>query len=216
MKSFNKMDIAIVGGGGHTKSIISILSKLNNYTVVGYTDLEDRGIILGVNYIGLDDEIKKRKVENIALGISYLKSATDRLLRLDLIKKFEASGFNFPVIISPTAIINKEVGIGNGTIVFDGVIVNAGSQIGKHGVLNTGCIVEHDCVLGENVFLSPGSILCGAVTVGNNVFIGAGSIIKDSVTIVDNVVIGTGSNVVKNIQTPGLYLGNPAVLVQKS
>jgi sugar O-acyltransferase (sialic acid O-acetyltransferase NeuD family) len=214
MRIFNKIDIAIVGGGGHTKSIISVLSKNEQYNIIGYTDLEDRGDILGISYLGLDEVLKEKEITNIAIGISYLKSATDRNLRKVLITQFEEAKLNFPIIISPTAIVNKEVEIESGTIVFDGVIINSGSKIGKHCVLNTRCIVEHDCTIGKNVFISPGTILCGGVTIGNNVFIGAGSVVKDAITISENVVIGTGANVVKNIQVSGLYLGNPAVLAK--
>jgi sugar O-acyltransferase (sialic acid O-acetyltransferase NeuD family) len=213
MKSSNKVDIAIIGGGGHSKSIISVLSKLKDFNIIGYTDLADKGKILGASYLGTDEVIIESKVNNIAIGISYLNTATDRTLRTNLINKFESLKFNFPVIISPTTIVNAEVLIGNGTIIFDGVFINVGAQIGQHGVLNTGCMIEHDCKLGHNVIISPGSILCGHATIGNNVFIGAGSIIRDSITIADNVVIGTGSNVVKDILISGLYLGNPATLV---
>jgi sugar O-acyltransferase (sialic acid O-acetyltransferase NeuD family) len=208
----NKIDIAIVGGGTHTKSLISVLLKNNNFNVIGYTDLEDKGNILGVGYIGNENKLKENNITNIAIGISYLKTATDRSLREKLIFEFEKNNFYFPIIISNTAIVNKEVEIGEGTAVFDGVIINSGTKIGKHSVLNTGCIIEHDCTIGQNVFISPGVILCGGVTIGNNVFIGAGAVIKDSIFITENVVIGTGSNVVKDIKIPGTYIGSPATL----
>ena len=40
-------------------------------------------------------------------------------------------------------------------------------------------------------------------------FIGAGAVIKDNIKICDNVTIGAGAVVVKNIDSPGLYAGNP-------
>jgi sugar O-acyltransferase (sialic acid O-acetyltransferase NeuD family) len=214
MKSSKKTSIAIIGGGGHTKSILSVLAKHKDFTILGYTDLVDKGAILGAPYLGVDNVLIERKINSISIGISYLKSPLDRQLRLSLIRKYESLNFHFPTIVSPTAIINAEVSIGAGTIIFDGCVINAGTSISKHSVINTGAIIEHDCQIGNNVFISPRSVVCGHTFIGNNVFVGAGSVIKDALNIVDDVVIGTGSNVVKDIQIAGLYLGNPAILVK--
>ena len=46
-------------------------------------------------------------------------------------------------------------------------------------------------------------------SIGNNVSIGSNASILP-VTICDNVVIGAGAVVTKNIDTPGVYAGNPA------
>lgn len=48
------------------------------------------------------------------------------------------------------------------------------------------------------------------VSIGNDVFIGADSIVLPGVTIGDRVIIGAGSVVTKDLQSNGVYAGNPA------
>ena len=48
------------------------------------------------------------------------------------------------------------------------------------------------------------------VVIGNEVFVGAESIILPGVTIGDRVVIGAGSVVTKDLESNGVYVGNPA------
>ena len=48
-------DIIISGGGGHAKVVISILKKINQYNIIGYSSLSNEGNILGVKYLGKDD-----------------------------------------------------------------------------------------------------------------------------------------------------------------
>ena len=61
-----------------------------------------------------------------------------------------------------------------------------------------------------STFSALGYTKIGRVTIGNNVFIGAESIILPNVTIGDNVIIGAGSIVTKNLDSNGVYVGNPA------
>ncbi len=208
-------DICIIGGGGHSKSIISIIKKINYFNIVGYTDLVDKGNILGVSYIGNDDVIFQQKIPFAAIGISYLKTPKDISLRLGIIEKYSKLGLVFPKIISPSAIINEEVYIDDGTVVMDGVVINSGTKIGKFCILNTKCTIEHGCEIKNNVSISPGAILCGDVHIGNNSFIGAGSIIRDGINICSNVTLGAGSNVTKKIEIPGIYFGNPAKVISR-
>ena len=52
--------------------------------------------------------------------------------------------------------------------------------------------------------------ICGGVNISDNVFIGAGTTVIDSISICKNVVIGANSLVIKDIEFPGVYVGNPA------
>ena len=66
--------IVIIGGGGHAKVIISILKRIDKYDIIGYTDPEDRGKILGIKYVGNDDRLKyyyeSENVKNAVIGNS--------------------------------------------------------------------------------------------------------------------------------------------------
>ncbi|HMJ05588.1 MAG TPA: acyltransferase [Chthoniobacterales bacterium] len=52
------------------------------------------------------------------------------------------------------------------------------------------------------------------ITIGEGVWIGSGAIILGGVTIASHCVIAAGSIVRRDCLTPGIYAGNPAVLVR--
>lgn len=202
--------VFVVGGGGHAKVVISVLKK-GGYDIEGYTDVEDRGSILGVPYLGkdsiFDEVIRKHRTPNAVIGIGKVDTSD---LRLSLQDKLGTMGFDFPVICSLHAIVNEGVSLGAGTVVLDGVVINSGTEIGKACILNTNSTVEHDCRIGANVHLSPSATLSGGVIIGDNCMIGTGSIVIQAISICKGTLIGAGSTVVKDITIPGTYVGSPA------
>lgn len=212
----SRIPLTVVGCGGHSLSIISLVNDLENYAVSGYTDLVDKGEVLGAYYLGREEELDPAHHPNVLMGISYLKNAADRSLRFELTKKLEDLGFHFPNVISKTAIVSKNVTLTKGTIVFNGAIINTNTVIGDHGIINTGAVIEHGCKIGNQFFLGPNATLCGDITIGNNVFVGAGSVIKDGITICDDVVIGMGATITRSINEPGIYIGNPGKIIKNN
>ena len=206
--------IIVIGGGGHAKVVISILLKME-WQVIGYSDNYDCGIILGVPYLGDDGILNKDFIANEAshaiIGIGKIDESDYRMI---LQKNIENIGFKFPIAISPTAVVNNEVYIGEGTIVCDGAVINSGSYIGRNCIINTNSTVEHDCKIKDNVHVAPGATICGNVHIGSNCFIGAGSNIAQLTKIPDRCLIGLGANVTGSLPSPGTYYGNPARFIK--
>jgi sugar O-acyltransferase (sialic acid O-acetyltransferase NeuD family) len=202
--------LVVIGGGGHSLSIISMVKETTENKIIGYTDLTNKGAVLGVCYLGKEELLDPKKHPYLLMGISYTNSPKDRGLRFHLTKTLENKGFYFPSFSSKSSIVSSDIILKKGTLVFNGAIINTSSEIGEHAVINTGAIIEHGCEIGHQFFLGPRAVVCGDVKIGNNVFIGAGSVLKDSISICDDVVIGMCTIVTKNITEPGIYIGNPA------
>ena len=203
-------DIVVIGGGGHAKVLISVLKKLQ-WSVLGYTDEHDRGAILGAPYLGPDDVLAGliRAHEDCAALIGVGKvDASD--LRVALQREAATLGFVSPAIVSPCAVVNEEVKLGDGTVVFDGAVANSGAIVGELCILNTSSTVEHDCRLGDDVHVAPGATLSGDVSVGDGCMIGAGATVIQGVAICSGCVIGAGAVVVTDVVDAGVYAGNPA------
>jgi len=210
-----KDKIVVIGGGGHAKVIISILKKLNQYDIVGYTDLENKGEILGIEYLGNDDRLNSLfsdGVINAVIGLGQIKSAE---LRRKIVGICKNIGFNFPPIISPDSIINEEVSIGNGTVVMDGVTINSGSSIGECSIVNTNASIDHDCSIGDFTHIAPGVTLSGEIVIRDEVLVGTGANIIQQIQITNNTIISAGSTVKSNIFKSGIYSGNPALLIKE-
>ena len=208
-------DIVVIGGGGHAKVIISIIKKMDDFRIIGYTDPDNRGNILGVEYLGSDDllrqVIKNHPSASAVVGVGMLKSS-DARKRKKLFDLAGSLGLKLPPIISPDAVINEDIKIGDGTVVMDGAVVNSGAAIGDGVILNTNCSVDHDCKISGFAHIAPGATLSGGVTIGENVLVGAGATVIEYKSIADNVIIGAGSVVVEDIPESGTYFGNPARL----
>ena len=81
----------------------------------------------------------------------------------------------------------------------DNVHITAGVTILQHGYDWAVIQKKYGEVIGSS----------GKIKVGNNVFIGTKSTILKGVTIGDNVIIGANSLVNKNLDSNGVYAGNP-------
>ena len=201
----------VIGGGGHAKVIINILLKDGKYDLIGYTDRNDRGEILGVAYLGDDPALEKVLTVHpgcrAVLGVGNVEVSGRRREVRD---RTAGLGLSFPEIVSPDATVARDVKVGEGTVVFDGAVVNPGTEIGEFAVLNTGCRVDHDCRVGDFVHIAPGATVCGGVTVGDNSMIGAGATVINCRTIGEDCFIGAGAVVVDDCREAGTYLGFPA------
>jgi len=209
-----KEKIVVIGGGGHAKVIISILKKIERFEIVGFTDPEEAGPVLGAEYLGTDEilqELYANGVKNAVIGLGQIKSS---VVRRKLVKMIQEIGFDSPAIISPRAIINEEVSIGEGTVVMDGAVINSGTIIGDYSIINTNCSVDHDCNIGSFTHIAPGVTLSGYINVGENVLLGTGASVIHDISITSGALIAAGSSVQKNIKIPGLYRGVPARLIK--
>ena len=202
-------DVVVIGGGGHAKVLIAVLHKLG-WDVVGYADRDDRGAILGAARLGGDDALTAALTGHpdcaALVGVGKIDASS---LRLRLQRDAAALGFETPVVISPHALVNEDVRLGPGTMVFDGVVVNSGSAIGAACILNTNATVEHDCVLGDDVHVAPGATVSGGTRIGDHCMVGAGAIVIQGVSICAGCVLGAGAVVIADISEPGVYVGSP-------
>ena len=208
-------NLIIIGGGGHAKVIAGILKKLKTYTVKGYTDIHDRGKILGVPYLGTDawliDRLDEWKDCSLVIGLGMLSLHS---IRKEVIDRFTKYNFNFPVIVSPNAVVSEDTEMEKGTVVIDGAVINPDTKIDAWGIVNTNATVDHDCTIGSHVHIAPGAVVCGGVSIGSETIIGAGAVVKQNISICNRSVVGAGAVVVSDIREPGIYTGCPAKLME--
>lgn len=198
--------VIIIGASGHAKVIADIVIASGD-TLVGFLDREvDNENILGYPVLGNDSEYKKYLDCYFIIGIG------DNKIRERLSKKF--NGVKWYTAIHPSAIISAlNVTIGEGTVIMANAVINPSVNIGKHCIINSSSVVEHDDNIGDYCHISVGAKLAGSVSVTDGSFIGIGVVVKDGIKINEVSIIGAGAVVVKNIDTPGVYVGVPTKLV---
>jgi acetyltransferase-like isoleucine patch superfamily enzyme len=116
--------------------------------------------------------------------------------------------------VGPFVEIQKDVSIGCNSKIQSHTFVCELVTIGND------CFIGHGVVFVNDLFTKGGpaqgdKTLWKATVIGNQVSIGSNATILP-VSICDNVVIGAGSVVTKNIDTPGVYAGNPAKFLKNN
>lgn len=104
-------------------------------------------------------------------------------------------------------VIEDDVHIGDNCCIIQGAIDDT---VIKRGVkINTMVHIAHNDVIGQNTIITAPTHVCGSVTIGANCHVGS-TIIRNQVSIGDNAFLGLGSVVVKDVQSGGVVVGNPA------
>jgi len=132
------------------------------------------------------------------------------------------------IIVKPCNIYGCTIGsncfIGPFTEIQKTAIIGNDCRIQSHSficelvVIGNNCFIGHGVMFVNDLFTNGGPAmgdknLWRPTTIGNNVSIGSNATILP-VTICNDVVIGTGSVVTKDIDTPGVYAGNPARFIK--
>jgi len=178
----NKLQILLVGGGGHCRSCIDVIESEGRFDIAGIIE-KDESVnqdVLGYPIIGTDDDLAalRKKFEYAFVTTGQLQSSE---ARESLFAKLRSLQYTLPVIISPHAIVSKHAALGEGTIAMHNAVVNAGAEVGKNCILNTDSLVEHDCSVGDHCHISTGAVINGEVTVGESSFIGSNAVVVQRV-----------------------------------
>jgi acetyltransferase-like isoleucine patch superfamily enzyme len=121
--------------------------------------------------------------------------------------------------------LSDDVSIGPFVEIQSDAVIGARTKVQSHSFICSLVTIGEDCFVGHGVMFvndtfSKGGPARGdktkwkATSIGNNVSIGSNATILP-VKVCDGVVIGAGAVVTKDIFIPGIYAGNPAVLIKE-
>lgn len=200
--------VAVIGAGGHAKVIIDLL-RAGGHDVVACLDAGREGQTLGgTPVLGHEmlvlPELASQGVRGVFIALG------DNRLRQKVAAAVEALGLEMISAIGKSAVISPSARVGKGCAVMEGAVINADANIGDFAIINTNASIDHDCNIGAYAHVAPGSALAGAVQLGDSVFMGVGSRAIPGVTIAAGAVVGAGAVVVRDIDTPGTWVGVPA------
>ncbi len=205
-----KLDVVVLGSGGHAKVIIDILLEMGTVNVVGCTSADPAGTeVCGVPILGNDDllpSLYRSGVRNAVAAVG------ENGIRYKITKTIIGLGFAPVNAISPRAILSSRVTLGEGIAVMPGTVINVDSVIGNGAIVNTGATVDHDCQIGNFAHIGPGSNLSGQVRVGPGSFLGVGCRVLPWISIGEWTVVGAGAVVIRDLPGHVTAVGVPAVI----
>lgn len=196
--------VAVIGAGGHARSLIGLLES-RGYQIVGVFD---------DSYLAGEEELiggypLTGNMRMAPSGVHLVLAVGDNRQRAELFAQFKTR-LHKDTLAHVRAFAAADVRVGDANQFFGNVFINSQVVLGDNNIINTGAVIEHETCIGNHNHVSVGAILCGRVRVGDFCMIGAGATVIDKVTICGNVVVGANSTVVKDITEPGIYVGSPA------
>jgi sugar O-acyltransferase (sialic acid O-acetyltransferase NeuD family) len=206
--------LILIGGGGHCKSCIDVIQAEGRFDIAGIVESPGYQLpvagyqLLGYPVIGTDDDLPElvREYKHALITVGQIQHAE---IRIRLFNQILGLGGVFPVILSPNAYVSRTAIIGAGTIVMHHAVVNTEAVIGLNCILNTGSLVEHEASVGDYCHISTCAILNGQCRVGSRTFIGSRSVLSNNIEIADDILVSAGSVVLRSLDQPGTYIGNP-------
>ncbi|MDG4949880.1 hypothetical protein NLM59_02995 [Weeksellaceae bacterium KMM 9724] len=139
------------------------------------------------------------------------------LYRSDVIKERIAlrNSYGIPLdryinFIHPLATVAQSAKLGYGNIILANVVINPNVILGNFNTFNSNALVGHDTIMGNSNFLAGHSIIGSNLKIGNGNFFGLNSSSKNFVEIKDYNIIGMAANVVKDVESNQILIGNPA------
>jgi sugar O-acyltransferase (sialic acid O-acetyltransferase NeuD family) len=200
--------IIVVGGGGHSKVVVSTVTELGiDIQGIYDDDPNKQGVRIGnAAIIGTISGIDGSKKAVIGIGDNRTRAEMDRRLK----------NCQWVTAIHPRAYVHPSVSVGEGTVIFAGAVIQPGTVIGRHCIVNTNAAIDHDCVIGDYSHVGPGASLAGNVTVGEGAFLGVGAVAVMGAAIGAWSIVGAGAAVIKDIPGNVTAVGVPARIVKKS
>lgn len=102
----------------------------------------------------------------------------DNELRVTLLQKLAAAGYDTPVYISDAASVSPSAVLEPGCVVLPQAYVGAGAHLGTGCIVNGGAIVDHDAVLGRGAHVAPGGIVKAGAEVAPFAKVDSGEVIR--------------------------------------
>lgn len=189
-----KINLILVGGGGHCKSCIDVIEKTGLYDIVGILDKQEKvgGKVLGYDIIGTDQKIKSLVEEGheFLVTTGQIRSPHLRQALHESLSYYEAK---IATIISPRAYVSKHSEVGVGSIIMHDALVNAGASIGENCIINTKALIEHDAIIGDHCHISTAAVINGGVEIRQGTFFGSNATSREYVKTSEQGFINAGS-----------------------
>lgn len=209
-----KMDMIILGAGGHAKDIIKTIEEYNDEVnrtskicLIGcFDDVSiEKKELLGYPVIHNYDEVANRCLKRTKL----ICGVGDPTNKIEIMNKFGRLKSSFINIIHPSVKLHRSIELGMGVSILSGSVLSYCLKIGDHVSIGHSCTVGHDTEIGNFTTLCPGVRIAGNVKIGENTVFGIGASCLQKLNIGKWSFVGIGTVVTMNLKNNSVVLGNP-------
>lgn len=201
--------LILVGAGGFAKEVIFLIERNSNFHLIGIVDSNAANLapeLLGYPILG-DLSFFENITEKTAVGISIADPDKKKYIYERLLPN---NYLYFPNLLDTTALLGKNIKLGEGNIIMAHSTFTADISIGSFNMINIGCTIGHDSLLGSYNSIFPSVNISGNVSIGSGVQFGVGSKIIPNITIEDSAFVGAGAVVIRDVKNNQKVVGIPA------
>jgi sugar O-acyltransferase (sialic acid O-acetyltransferase NeuD family) len=193
----------VLGSGGHAKVVVATLLAAGcEVGGVFADDWQERGeALLGVPIRGPLRAALDARARGAVIAVG--DNATRKRLAEDL-------DLAWATVVHPWACVERDVVLGEGTVVFAGAVIQPGSRLGAHVIVNTGARIDHDAVIGDYSHVAPGCTLGGNVELRSGALLGAGATVIPGRRVGAWSTVGAGGVVLEDVAPGAIVVGVPA------
>ena len=210
--------IIIIGGKGTpvviAEQILNAVEKFGaKYELLGFA-FDDESFGDEINGIPILDKTynvygKYKKFDDVFFIYSVYRSDVIEE-RIELRESFQIPIEKYVTFIHPLATVARSAQIGYGNIILANVVINPNVKMGNFNTFNSNSLVGHDSIIGDNNFIAGHCVIGSNLKIGNGNFFGLNSSSKNFIKINDYNIIGMAANLVKNVESKQILVGNPA------
>jgi UDP-perosamine 4-acetyltransferase len=207
-------EVVILGAGNVSRYVCYILSYESGIEVVGFVDKNPDTVgteIRGRPVLGSDEilpDLHRKGIRHAIVGVG------DPDLRSQLRMLAMESGFELVNAIHPSAIISPDVRLGKGVVVMAGVVLSDNPVIDHNVWLGLAAKITHDTHIAGDSLIGGGSAVGTHVKIGDRALIGWGAVIGPRLSVGNDAIVGSGANVVRDVPSRAVVVGNPAEIVR--
>jgi UDP-3-O-[3-hydroxymyristoyl] glucosamine N-acyltransferase len=144
------------------------------------------------------------------------------LYRSDVIKERIQlrDSYNIPLdryinFIHPLATVSRSVEMGFGNVILANVVINPNVKLGNFNTFNSNVLIGHDTVMGNSNFVAGHTVIGSNLKIGDGNFFGLNCSVKNFVQLNNYNIIGMAANLVKDVDSNQILIGNPAKIIIK-
>jgi sugar O-acyltransferase (sialic acid O-acetyltransferase NeuD family) len=206
--------ILIVGAGGFGRElyewVLESQAQYPEWRIAGFLD-DEEDILDGRNYdlgiISPVSDYSAKENEYLLMGRGSPKA------KREIATNLQSRGAKFLTFIHKTALVGKNVTLGEGCIMCPYSVLTCDIEIGDFVTINCFSGAGHDVRIGSYSTLSAHVDITGYASIGEGVLLGSHASVLPKVKVEDDAVVGAGSVVLRTVKAGTTVFGNPASVV---